>query len=81
MIDEIKGLGDDVVARDRLELGHVDASEQGLQPKASGVGGPPGRAVSASRVSNTTVPPFFMKAAMRATALGAGCGRPATTGQ
>ena len=49
--------------------------------RASGVGGPSTRDDRASRVSNSTVPPFFMKADTLATAAGCGCGALATTGQ
>ena len=81
-VEQIEGLGHDVVARHRLELRHIDAAPAAVRSQsASGVGGPPGRAVSASRVSKTIVPPFFMKAAMRVHRLGVRLRPPATIGQ
>ena len=45
------------------------------------VGWPPGRWMKASRVSNKTVPPFFMKASMARIAVSGGLGCSGRSGQ
>ena len=82
VVEQVEGLGQDVVARHGLELGDVERRQHAPQILALLASAPSRGARScASRVSKMTVPPPFMKPSRRRIAASFGSGRLAAIGQ